>query len=63
MVYLVKDIHDWGDLIRGDVVVITTNPKTSAVARWSFLTACGCKMSKGDKQTETVIKNFVLKSL
>jgi sulfate transport system substrate-binding protein len=32
-------IHDWGDLIRPGVQVITANPKTSGGARWNFLAA------------------------
>ena len=34
-----KNIHDWDDLIKGDVQVITPNPKTSGGARWNFLAA------------------------
>ena len=34
-----KQIHDWGDLIRGDVKVVTPNPKTSGGARWNYLAA------------------------
>ncbi len=34
-----KHIHDWGDLARPDVKVITPNPKTSGGARWNFLAA------------------------
>jgi sulfate transport system substrate-binding protein len=34
-----KGIHDWGDLIRPDVEVITPNPKTSGGARWNYLAA------------------------
>ncbi|MBP6117560.1 MAG: sulfate ABC transporter substrate-binding protein [Neisseriaceae bacterium] len=34
-----KNIHDWDDLIKGDVSVITPNPKTSGGARWNFLAA------------------------
>jgi sulfate transport system substrate-binding protein len=34
-----KQIHDWPDLIRPDVSVITPNPKTSGGARWNFLAA------------------------
>ncbi|WP_233839876.1 sulfate ABC transporter substrate-binding protein [Dyella sp. 2HG41-7] len=36
-----KRIHDWQDLIRSDVQVITPNPKTSGGARWNFLAAWG----------------------
>lgn len=34
-----KDIHDWGDLIKPGVAVITPNPKTSGGARWNYLAA------------------------
>jgi len=34
-----KHIHDWGDLIKPGVSVITPNPKTSGGARWNFLAA------------------------
>lgn len=34
-----KGIKDWGDLVKGDVQVITPNPKTSGGARWNFLAA------------------------
>jgi sulfate/thiosulfate transport system substrate-binding protein len=36
-----KGIHDWGDLIKQDVQVITPNPKTSGGARWNYLAAWG----------------------
>jgi sulfate transport system substrate-binding protein len=34
-----KAIHDWGDLLRPGVSVITPNPKTSGGARWNYLAA------------------------
>src|ERR1700683_1147682 len=34
-----KDIHDWSDLIKPGVAVITPNPKTSGGARWNYLAA------------------------
>ena len=34
-----KQIHDWSDLVRPDVQVITPNPKTSGGARWNYLAA------------------------
>jgi sulfate/thiosulfate-binding protein len=45
-----KHIEDWGDLVRPDVSVITSNPKTSAGARWNFLAAWayGLKANGGD---------------
>src|SRR3954466_617987 len=36
-----KNIHDWDDLIRPGVKVITPNPKTSGGARWNYLAAWG----------------------
>jgi sulfate/thiosulfate transport system substrate-binding protein len=34
-----KGIHDWGDLAKPGVSVITPNPKTSGGARWNYLGA------------------------
>jgi sulfate/thiosulfate transport system substrate-binding protein len=34
-----KNIHDWGDLARPGVSVITPSPKTSGGARWNYLAA------------------------
>jgi len=34
-----KNIHDWSDLVRPGVAVITANPKTSGGARWNYLAA------------------------
>jgi sulfate/thiosulfate-binding protein len=34
-----KKIHDWNDLVRPGVAVITPNPKTSGGARWNYLAA------------------------
>ena len=36
-----KSLHDWPDLIKADVAVITPNPKTSGGARWNYLAAWG----------------------
>nr|WP_216851068.1 sulfate ABC transporter substrate-binding protein [Acidisphaera sp. L21] len=36
-----KGIHDWGDLLKPGVQVITPNPKTSGGARWNYLAAWG----------------------
>ncbi|GAA4481246.1 sulfate ABC transporter substrate-binding protein [Gluconacetobacter asukensis] len=36
-----KGIHDWPDLLRDGVQVITPNPKTSGGARWNYLAAWG----------------------
>jgi sulfate transport system substrate-binding protein len=34
-----RGIKDWGDIVKGDVQVITPNPKTSGGARWAYLAA------------------------
>lgn len=45
-----KGIKDWGDLAKGDIKVITPNPKTSGGARWNYLAAWGyaLKQELGD---------------
>jgi sulfate transport system substrate-binding protein len=47
-----KGIHDWGDLVKEDVQVITPNPKTSGGARWNYLAAWGWALRQpgGDDQ-------------
>ncbi len=52
-----KGIHDWDDLVKPGVAVITPNPKTSGGARWNFLAAWGYAMRKwGD---ESKAREFV----
>ncbi|KKX28197.1 sulfate ABC transporter substrate-binding protein [Rhizobium sp. LC145] len=34
-----KGIHNWGDLVKDDVQIVTPNPKTSGGARWNYLAA------------------------
>jgi sulfate transport system substrate-binding protein len=41
-----KRIHDWGDLARPGVSVITPNPKTSGGARWNYLAAWGYALER-----------------
>lgn len=36
-----KQIHDWNDLIKPGINVVTPNPKTSGGARWNYLAAWG----------------------
>ena len=45
-----KGIHDWNDLIKPGVSVITPNPKTSGGARWNYLAAWtyAAQANKGD---------------
>ena len=53
-----KGIHDWADLTKQGVSVITPNPKTSGGARWNYLAAWayGLKAGNGD---EAKAKAFV----
>jgi sulfate transport system substrate-binding protein len=41
-----KGIHDWDDLAKPGVSVITPNPKTSGGARWNYLAAWGFSLKK-----------------
>jgi sulfate transport system substrate-binding protein len=43
-----QHIHDWDDLIRPGVKVITPNPKTSGGARWNYLAAWGYALRKSN---------------
>ena len=45
-----QGIKDWGDLVKGDVQIITPHPKTSGGARWNYLAAWGysLKQTLGD---------------
>jgi sulfate/thiosulfate-binding protein len=47
-----KGIHDWPDLIKPGVSVITPNPKTSGGARWNFLAAWGAALKANDGNEE-----------
>ena len=40
-------LHDWVDLARNDVVIITPNPKTSGGARWNYLAAWASALRAG----------------
>ena len=55
-----KDLHDWNDLIRTGVDVITPNPKTSGGACWNFLAAWAYAREQFDNDEEQ-IKKFMKK--
>ena len=55
-----KNIHDWEDLIKKDVDVITPNPKTSGGACWNFLAAWAYQQ-KRDGNDEEQTKQFMKK--
>jgi sulfate/thiosulfate-binding protein len=52
-----KGIKDWPDLVKGDVSIITPNPKTSGNGKYSFLAAWGAVIAAGG--TEQDAERFV----
>lgn len=54
-----KGIHDWGDLVRPGVQVITPNPKTGGGARWNFLAAWAYGRKAGG--SEAAAEDYVRK--
>lgn len=58
-----KGIHDWDDLTKEGVEVITPNPKTSGGARWNYLAAWGFELGRSKDEAkakdlvERIIKN------
>src|ERR1700692_545198 len=55
-----KKIKDWPDLVRPGIAVITPNPKTPGVARWSYLAAWSYALRAPDGN-EAAAKDFVTK--
>jgi sulfate/thiosulfate transport system substrate-binding protein len=53
-----KGIHDWPDLVKDGVEVITPNPKTSGGARWNYLAAWGYAL-KQPGGTDAKAQEFV----
>ena len=56
-----KKIHDWSDLIRPGIAVITPSPKTSGGARWNYLAAWGWAMRQpggNDATAEAFVKKL-----
>ena len=47
-----RAIHDWNDLVREDIQVITPNPKTSGNGKWVFLAAWGSVIWAGGTDAE-----------
>jgi sulfate transport system substrate-binding protein len=43
-----RGIHDWNDLLKPGVQIITPNPKTSGGARWNYLAAWGQALKQKD---------------
>jgi sulfate transport system substrate-binding protein len=55
-----KHIHDWGDLVKPGIAVITANPKTSGGARWNYLAAWAWAL-KQPGGTDATAQQFVKK--
>ncbi len=55
-----KNIHDWSDLVKPGVAVITPNPKTSGGARWNYLAAWGYGL-KHNNNDQAKAQAFVAK--
>ncbi len=53
-----KGIHDWPDLVRPGLKVITPNPKTSGGARWNYLAAWGYAL-EANGHDEAKARDFV----
>jgi len=54
-----KAVHDWDDLVKPGVSVITPNPKTSGGARWNYLAAW--EFAKRKYGGDDAAKDFVAK--
>jgi len=55
-----KKIHDWSDLTRPGVQIITPNPKTGGLPRWVYLSAWGYAL-KQPGGNEATARQFVAK--
>ena len=56
-----KNIHDWGDLVRPGISVITPSPKTSGGARWNYLAAWAWALKQpggNDASAEAFVKKL-----
>jgi sulfate transport system substrate-binding protein len=56
-----KNIHDWGDLARPGIAVITPSPKTSGGARWNYLAAWAWALKQpggNDASAEAFVKKL-----
>src|ERR1700736_1315330 len=56
-----KNIHDWGDLVRPGISVISPSPKTSGGARWNYLAAWAWALKQpggNDAAAEAFVKKL-----
>lgn len=47
-----KHITGWGDLVQGDIAVVTPNPGSSGSARWNILAAYGHVLANGGTEDD-----------
>ena len=47
-----RQIHDWDDLVKDGVQVITPNPKTSGRARWNYLAAWAYALARNEAASQ-----------
>ena len=52
-----KHIHDWDDLVKPGVSIVTPNPKTSGGARWAFLAGWAYALEKNNSEAKA--RDFV----
>jgi sulfate transport system substrate-binding protein len=56
-----RNIHDWGDLARPGIAVVTPSPKTSGGARWNYLAAWAWALKQpggNDASAEAFVKKL-----
>ena len=56
-----KNIHDWADLVRPGISVVTPSPKTSGGARWNYLAAWAWALQQpggNDAAAEAFVKKL-----
>jgi sulfate/thiosulfate transport system substrate-binding protein len=49
-----KGVHDWADLLKPGVEVVTPNPFTSGGARWNLMAAYGAQIENGKSYAEAL---------
>jgi sulfate/thiosulfate-binding protein len=47
-----KGIKDWPDLVKGEISIVTPNPKTSGNGKYSFLAAWGSVLASGGSEED-----------
>jgi sulfate/thiosulfate-binding protein len=53
-----KGVHDWPDIIKKGVSIITPNPKTSSGGRWNYMAAWGYAWNH-DSHNEQKTRDFI----